>query len=179
MQHPAAVRVGERLAHPLEHLEEVRQVVGRVLAGGELRVEGLPVHQLHREERPRVGQLAQLVHRDHTGVLEHPGDARLLDEPLAEAGPAGVHLEQQFDGHVAGEVGVAGGEDGAHPAAGDLAVHREPADERGQPGVVAGRGVVRRGAGAKRKSVRFGSEELSPGVGLRVVGSATAGSQGD
>src|SRR5208337_736908 len=43
--------------------------------------QGPPLDQLHREERPAVGEGAQLVDRHDPRVLKLPADLRLLDEP--------------------------------------------------------------------------------------------------
>ena len=63
----------------------------------------------------------QLVDRDDAGVLELPADLRLLDEAADQVGPMAMLLEQDLDGQVAAEVGIAPLEHGPHRAAGDLA----------------------------------------------------------
>ena len=57
-------------------------------------------------------------------MLELAADLRLLDEAVDQVGPVAVLLEQDLDGQVAAEVGVAAPEHGAHAAAGDLAEKR-------------------------------------------------------
>src|SRR5262249_52792972 len=53
---------------------------------------------------------------------ELAADLRLLDEPADQLGLVAVLLQQDLDGQVAAQVGVAALEHGAHAAAGDLAV---------------------------------------------------------
>ena len=54
-------------------------------------------------------------------MLQLAADLRLLDEALDQVGPVAVAVEEDLDGQVAAELGVAALEDGAHAAAGDLA----------------------------------------------------------
>ena len=54
-------------------------------------------------------------------MLELAADLRLLDEPADHLGVVAVLLQEDLDGQVAAEVGVAALEDDAHAAAGDLA----------------------------------------------------------
>ena len=54
-------------------------------------------------------------------MLELAADLRLLDEPAHQLGLVLVALEQDLDGQVAPQVGVAALEDRPHAAAGDLA----------------------------------------------------------
>ena len=71
----------------------------------------------------RSAKVAQLVDRHDAGVLELAADLRLLDEPADQLGRCrGGRSQEDLDGQVAAEVGVAALEDGAHAAAGDLAV---------------------------------------------------------
>ena len=79
------------------------------------------MHQLHREVGPAVGEGAQLVDRHDPRVLELAADLGLLDEAADQLGLVAVCLEQDLDGQVAAEVGVAALEDRPHAAAGDLA----------------------------------------------------------
>ena len=92
------------------------------VAGLEQLGQGVALDQLHGEERPAVGEGAQLVDRDDAGVLELAADLRLLDEAADHVGVVAEVFAQDLQGHVAAEVGVAALEDGAHAAAGDLAV---------------------------------------------------------
>ena len=75
-------------------------------------------------------------------MLELAGDLRLLDEPADQLGLIAVLLEQDLDGQVAAQVGVAALEDGAHAAPGDLAqdLERAAAVGRRGHGVAAGPG---------------------------------------
>ena len=84
--------------------------------------EGLAPDQLHGEERPAVGEGAQLVDRHDARVLELAADLRLLDEAADHLGAAAEVVAQDLDGNVAAQVGVAALEHLAHAAAGDLAV---------------------------------------------------------
>ena len=68
-----------------------------------------------------VAELAELVDRDDSRVLELAADLRLLDEPADQLGVVAVLLEQDLDRQVAAQVGVTALEDGTHAAAGDLA----------------------------------------------------------
>ena len=43
------------------------------------------MHKFHRVERPPVGIDAELMHRHNVWVLEHSGDARLVDKPAQAA----------------------------------------------------------------------------------------------
>ena len=85
-----------------------------------------PLTSFMAEERPAVGEGAQLVDRHDARVLQLAADLGLLDEPADQVGVVAVRLEQDLDGQVAAEVGVAALEDGAHAAAGDLAEELEP-----------------------------------------------------
>ena len=82
----------------------------------------MALDQLHREEGPEVGEGAQLVDRHDAGVLELAADLGLLDEAADHVGVVAEVVAQHLEGDVAAEVGVAALEDGAHAAAGDLAV---------------------------------------------------------
>ena len=118
---PRGVGVGHRLADLLEDREEPRPVVGRAPARRQQRRQGAAPDQLHREERPAVGEAPQLVDRDDARVLELAADLRLLDEPADHLGVVAVLLPEDLDGEVAAEVGVAPLEDRPHAAPGDLA----------------------------------------------------------
>ena len=122
MDHAAGVGVGHRLRDRLEDRQEPGQVVGRARAGREQVGQRLALDQLHGEERPAVGEGAQLVDRHDARVLQLAADLRLLDEPADQVGVVAEVLAEDLDGHVAAEVGVAALEHGAHAAAGDLAV---------------------------------------------------------
>ena len=122
VDHPSGVRVGHRLRHLLEDAQGPRQPVGRRRPGGQQLREGLAPDQLHREERPAVGEGAQLVDRHDARVLELAADLRLLDEAADHLGAAAEVVAEDLDGDVAAEVGVAALEHLAHAAAGDLAV---------------------------------------------------------
>ena len=86
-------------------------------------------------------------------MLELAGDLRLLDEPADQLGVVAVPLQQDLDGQVAAEVGVAPLEHGAHPAPGDLAEELEPPGAVGGPGHL-GRGGPDEGAGPAERRCR-------------------------
>ena len=89
-------------------------------------------------------------------MLELAADLRLLDEAADHVGVVAVVFAEDLQRHVAAEVGVAALEDGAHAAAGDLAV--DPVADRGvgvgtslrpddRPGLLAGCRVAEQDAG--------------------------------
>ncbi len=122
MDHPPGVRIGRGLRHRLEDAQEPRTVrrhaPPRVQEGGER----VALDQLHAEERPPVGERAQLIDRHDPRVLELAADLRLLDEPPDDLGVAPQVVAQDLDRHVAAEVGVAALQNLPHPSARDLAV---------------------------------------------------------
>ncbi len=85
------------------------------------RSERASLHQLHGKIRTVVAELAELIDRDHSRVLELAADLCLFDEPAHQLRLAPVFLEQNLDRQIAAEVGIAPLEDRAHPSAGDLA----------------------------------------------------------
>ncbi len=121
VDHPPCMGIGHRLADGLEDGKEAGKVVRGRLAFRQQRRQRPAPDQLHREVGPAVGEGAQLVHRHDAGVLELTADLRLLDEPAHQLGLVLVALEQDLDGQVAAQVGVAPLEDRPHPAPGDLA----------------------------------------------------------
>ena len=124
VDHASSVGVGHRLADGLE--DATGSGAGRA-AGRSGRSDQQdaarvrPFDQLHREIRPAVGEGAQLVHRHDAGMLELAADLRFLDEPAHQLGLVLVAFEQDLDGQVAAQVGVAPLEHRPHPAARDLA----------------------------------------------------------
>ncbi len=68
-------------------------------------------------------------------MLQLPADLRLLDEALRQLGLARVRLEEHLDGQVASQVEIPTFEDGAHAAAGDLAVELQAAGGIGPAGI--------------------------------------------
>ena len=83
------VGVADRLADLLEHRQEPAAVGRRVGPPSEQVVEGLALDELHRQERPAVGQRADLVDRRDAGVLQLAGDPGLVEEPAGVAESAG------------------------------------------------------------------------------------------
>ena len=75
------VGVADRLAHLLEDRDEPAAVLGGVVALLQQVVEGAALDELHRQERPAVGEGADLVDGRDAGVLELAGDRGLLEEP--------------------------------------------------------------------------------------------------
>ena len=139
--------------------------------------QGVALDQLHGEEGPEVGEGAQLVDRHDAGVLELAADLGLLDEPADHAGVVAEVVAQHLERDVAAEVGVAALEDGAHAAAGDLAIDAvadravvivvalRPDDG---PGLLAGRGVAEQDAGDRANG--GGDRVQDAGRGRRLVG---------
>ena len=128
---------------------------------------------------------AQLVDRDHAGVLQLAGDLGLLDEPADQVGVVAMLLEQDLDGQVTAEVAVAPLEDDAHAATGELAEQLEPSEPVGWVGHLGGRGSDHRlGAGERlgvaqvhprefREGFPRGRQEPAP-VRLLVLGQEAA-----
>ena len=107
-------------------------------------VEGTAVHELHGEERPAVAVGAELVNGDQAGVLQLAADLRLFHEAADQVGLLLVRFEENFDGQVAPQVGIASFEDNAHAAPGDLAQELDANGPVGGPGHL-GRGRVDQG----------------------------------
>ena len=105
---------------------------------GEKGGQGTALDQFHREIRAGILEDAELIDRDDARMLELAADLRLLDEPVDELGTVAVPLEQDLDGQVAPEVGVASLEDRAHSAAGDLAQQLIAIASRGRIGHLRG-----------------------------------------
>ena len=72
--------------------------------------------EFHREERPAVGEDADLVYGRDSGVLEPARDLRLFDEPGRGRGVRRVLFVKDFDGDVPVHRPVGRAEDDAHPA---------------------------------------------------------------
>ncbi len=135
---------GHRLAHPLEHVEAVRQA-GHAVGVEEL-VQGAPLDPLHREEGLAVRRLADVVDRHHPGMGEAGREAGLLHEALA--GAAGGEGED-LDGHAAAQVDVVGLQHLSHAAAAELAGDEVAAGLVGGPlgGPPGGKGLPGLGGG--------------------------------
>ena len=112
--------IGHRLADRLEDRQKPWQVGRRARPFGQKRGQGAALDQPHGEERPQVGERAQLVDRHDPRVLELAADLRFLDEAADDVLIAAVPIQQDLQGQVAAQVGVAGLEHDAHAAAGDL-----------------------------------------------------------
>ena len=87
MDHPAACAYA--IVWPTDSKIERKRgrSCGRVLAfrrAGSASVR--PLHQLHREEGPTVGEGSQLVDRNHARVLQLAADLGFLDEPTDQVG---------------------------------------------------------------------------------------------
>ena len=105
-------------------------------------------------------------------MLELAADLRLLDEAADHVGVVAVVVAEDLDGEVAAEVGVAALEDGAHAAAGDLAVDavadravgvvavRRPDD---RPGLLAGSRVAEQHAGDRPDRLGDGVQDARAG----------------
>jgi hypothetical protein len=145
------VGVRRCLAYLGEDPHKAGQLLGRLLAGGQQRCQGLALDQLHGEERALVGEGAQLIHGGNAGVLQLPGDPRFLDEPLRELGPVAVAFEEHLDGYVAVQVGVAAAINRPHAAVAEFAKEFTAADLGRQR-------RVRRGAEGGMGGVLVGKE---------------------
>jgi hypothetical protein len=86
------------MAHLLEDGQETRQVVRGSRPFPEQVGEGASLDQLHGEEGPAVGQGADLVDGGNAGVLQLPGDLRLLAETALDLGQGAIILPQHLDG---------------------------------------------------------------------------------
>ena len=95
----ARVRVGQRLAHIHEDIQQPRQRQLVFVAGSQLLVlpterlrERFALDQLHRVERPAAA--IHFVDRHDVGMLQLPSDLRLFDQPphRLRRGRAGLHF---------------------------------------------------------------------------------------
>ncbi len=132
VDHPGAVRRGERGEHRLEHAERLAGLHRRLLADQVAQREA--GDELHDEEQGAV-VVALVEDRDDVGVGEASRVSRLSLEPRDEVGvvaePGVHHLDR--DGAVQPQVG--GLVDRGHPAAGDagadaVAAVEDAADQR-------------------------------------------------
>src|SRR5947199_80055 len=71
----------------------------------------LALDELHRQERPAVGQRAEVVDGRDAGVLQLRRDARLLGEAAGGAEVGGEAFLQHLDGDLAAQAAVEGAED--------------------------------------------------------------------
>jgi len=129
------VRGAERLGGLRDHLERLLHV-GK-LRLGETLAERLALDELHHQvELIPFG--ADVVDRDHVGVLEAGGDARLALEARQDlfAIVAGGHRrDDRLDGDRAVELRIDGAIDGAHRSTAKLADDTVPTDRRGDLGL--------------------------------------------
>jgi hypothetical protein len=114
------VGVGHRLAHLGEDAQEPPQVLLRVGPLAQQLGQGVALDQFHREEGLVVGESPQLVDRGDAGMLELPGNLRLLEEAADQLGAIAVFVQQHLDRQFPAELGVASFEDGPHAPAADL-----------------------------------------------------------
>jgi hypothetical protein len=114
------VGVGQSLAHLLKNAQEARQVVGGRGPLLQQVGEGAALDELHGQERPAVGEGADLVDGRDAGVLQLPRDLRLLPEAPLVVRVAPELLAQHLDGQGPAQVGVPGTPHGAHAAPGNL-----------------------------------------------------------
>ncbi len=164
MDDVVGVSIGDRLADLLEDGQEAAALRG-VSAAPEHGGERFALDQLHGQERPAIGQAAQVINRRDGGVLELRGDAGLVEEPPRRAGVGAVTLLQQLDCDFALQDRVGGPEDGPHAATGDLVVQpvtlpnghasRDPWQRVGR---IVGE-VIRR---QSRRLLRHGGSRSSP-----------------
>jgi hypothetical protein len=126
VDHVVGVGVRHRLADLLERRHEPPAALGGVGAAFQQVLEGVALDQLHGQERPAVGEDAEVVHGRDVGVLQLPGDAGLVGEPPGRPGVGRALLPQHLDRDLAAQHGVGGAVDGAHAAAGDLLAEQVP-----------------------------------------------------
>jgi hypothetical protein len=80
----------------------------------------LALDELHGQERPAVGQRAEIVNRRDRWMLQLAGDARLTGKAQGHPGRGAVLVLQHLHRHFTGEDGIGGPVDDAHSAAIDL-----------------------------------------------------------
>ncbi len=115
----ARVGVGDRLTQLLEDLEQATRRALRVTRIQELAREGLALHELHGEERPRAVLESELVDGHDTGVLELTADLGFVDEALEHVPIAFELAAEDLQRDVPAEVHVAPLQDLADAALGD------------------------------------------------------------
>ena len=177
MQHPLAVRKGDRLADVHESPQQLAELHGtrvgpRVLLMIRLDgfLEAVPLDEPHGVEGAAIVIAAQAVDRHDPGVLQPAVDLRLRDEAGAELGLVGLVGPDLLEGNLAAEFLVAGAVDASQPA---LAVETQDAEPR--PGAAGGGHISRRrpgiGAGPGGPRGRGGEAGLKIGVAqpLQVV----------
>ena len=86
-------------------------------------LEILSFESLHREVRARVLEDARVVNAHDVLGLEHRGGARFTQKPMLPCGRDSVRGIEELDRDGATEALVECGDDHAHPAATDLALH--------------------------------------------------------
>ena len=99
-------------------------------------VERLPFDELHREERPTVGERGDPVNRRDAGMLQLPGDLGFLDEANRRGGADGIAILQNLDRDFAIHLDIPGAIHIAHAATADEFTE----DVAGNNGQRAGRG---------------------------------------
>ena len=109
--------------------------------------------ELHGEIGPAVGEGAELVDRNDAGMLQLAADLGFFDEATDQLGLVVVAFEQDLDGQVAAQVGVAPLENGTHAAAGDLAKKLVPVATLARPGHLVGRRLDHRQANVVHRRV--------------------------
>ena len=108
-------------------------------------------------------------------MLELAADLRLLDEAVEQVGPLAMPIQEHLQRQVAAQAGVAGPQDGAHAAAGDLAEELVPAGgaverDGGGGGEGDGHAVVQVGLGERHAGEgreRVGGVVVRPVVAAR------------
>jgi hypothetical protein len=109
---------GRRLPHPVGAPDRVQLLDGLG--------EGAAADLLHREPRPPVGVLPELVDRGDAGVLQLGGDPGLVEEQGPRPAVGGELRVQLLAGHDAPEVVVVDRPDLAHPAHAERPAQRVP-----------------------------------------------------
>ena len=120
VDHAATMGVSHRLAHVLEDLKKTWAVFRRVLARFQKRRQRAAAKQLHRDEKPLVRKLTQLIDRHDSRVLKLPADLGFLHKPPHQLGVAAVLLQKHLDRQVASEIFVAALQHHPHSPARDL-----------------------------------------------------------
>src|SRR5262249_60289177 len=83
--------------------------------------------ELHAEEKPAVGQEADLMRGRDAGVLQLAGELGLFEEAALQLRLTALVLAQDLDGQGAMEGQIAGPVNAAHPATADLLFDTIPA----------------------------------------------------
>ena len=149
--------------------QQVDRLLGRQRPGRDPLLQVAAVDQAHRDDQ-LVVLLARVVDRDDVGVIEAGGEARLAQEPLAEAlvaaEVAGDHLQRHLA--IEGEMGRP--VDDAHPAARDQRVEPVPAESRADCRFPHAAVIPARGRGPRHgEGPAYGARQAAQRAGCQVM----------